>query len=130
MKNILVIEDDPITITLYKYILKKAGYNLFILEDGNEILSLLNDVEIHLIIMDISLKNSYLNGQKMDGIKLSSYIKGNSKYVNIPIIIVTAYSAKIEGDEFFKKSFADDVLTKPIIDFNLFISKIDRQIKN
>ncbi|HUX92273.1 MAG TPA: response regulator [Ignavibacteriaceae bacterium] len=130
MKNILVIEDDPITITLYKYILKKAGYNYYILEDGNEIINLLEDVKIHLIIMDISLRNSYLNGQKMDGIKLSSYIKGNSRYENIPIIIVTAYSAKIEGDDFFKRSFADDVLTKPIVDFNLFISKINTQIKN
>ncbi len=130
MKNILVIEDDPITITLYKYILKKAGYNYYILEDGNEIINLLEDVKIHLIIMDISLRNSYLNGQKMDGIKLSSYIKGNSRYGNIPIIIVTAYSAKIEGDDFFKRSFADDVLTKPIVDFNLFISKINTQIKN
>ena len=130
MKNILVIEDDPITITLYKYILKKAGYNYYILEDGNEIINLLEDVKIHLIIMDISLRNSYLNGQKTDGIKLSSYIKGNSRYENIPIIIVTAYSAKIEGDDFFKRSFADDVLTKPIVDFNLFISKINTQIKN
>ncbi|MHB8578535.1 MAG: response regulator [Ignavibacteriaceae bacterium] len=130
MKNILVIEDDPITITLYKYILKKAGYNYYILEDGNEILNLLEDVEIHLIIMDISLRNSYLNGQKTDGIKLSSYIKGNSKYENIPIIIVSAYSAKMEGDDFFQRSFADDVLTKPIVDFNLFISKIATQIKN
>ncbi len=130
MKNILVIEDDPKTITLYKYILKKAGYNYYILEDGNEIINLLEDVKIHLIIMDISLRNSYLNGQKTDGIKLSSYIKGNSRYGNIPIIIVTAYSAKIEGDDFFKRSFADDVLTKPIVDFNLFISKINTQIKN
>ncbi|MHB1687356.1 MAG: response regulator [Ignavibacteriaceae bacterium] len=130
MKNILVVEDDPITITLYKYILKKAGYNLFILEDGNEIIKLLEEVKIHLIIMDISLKNSYLNGQKMNGIKFSNYIKSNNEFKEIPILIVTAYSEKIEGEDFFLKSLAEEIITKPIVDFNLFIKKINNQIKN
>jgi len=130
MKNILIIEDDPITITLYKYILKKAGFNLFILEDGNEIMSLLDETEVDLIIMDISLKNTYLDNQKMDGVKFSKYIKCNPRFNFIPIIIVTAYSGKIKEESFLKENLADKIITKPIVDFNLFINIIKEQIKN
>ena len=129
MKNLLIIEDDPITITLYKYILKKAGFNLFILEDGNEIMQLLSISEIDLIIMDISLKNTYLDNQKIDGIKFSKYIKCNPRYNKIPIIIVTAYSGKIKEENFIKENMADKIITKPIVDFNLFINIIKEQIK-
>ncbi len=129
MKNLLIIEDDPITITLYKYILKKAGFNLFILEDGNEIMQLLSISEIDLIIMDISLKNTYLDNQKIDGIKFSKYIKCNPRYNKIPIIIVTAYSGKIKEENFIKENMADKIITKPIVDFNLFINIIREQIK-
>lgn len=129
MKNLLIIEDDPITITLYKYILKKAGFNLFILEDGNEIMQLLSISEIDLIIMDISLKNTYLDNQKIDGIKFSKYIKCNPKYNKIPIIIVTAYSGKIKEENFIKDNMADKIITKPIVDFNMFINIIKEQIK-
>ncbi len=129
MKNLLIIEDDPITITLYKYILKKAGFNLFILEDGNEIMQLLSITEIDLIIMDISLKNTYLDNQKIDGIKFSKYIKCNPRYNKIPILIVTAYSGKIKEENFIKDNMADRIITKPIVDFNLFINIIKEQIK-
>ncbi len=130
MKSILIIEDDPITITLYKYILKKAGYNLYILEDGNEIMKLLGDTDVDLIIMDISLKNTYLDDQKMDGVKFSKYIKCNPRFNSIPIIIVTAYSGKIKEESFIKENLADKIITKPITDFNLFINIIKEQIKN
>ena len=129
MKNLLIIEDDPITITLYKYILKKAGFNLYILEDGNEIMQLLSISEIDLIIMDISLKNTYLDNQKIDGIKFSKYIKCNPRYNKIPIIIVTAYSGKIKEENFIKDNMADKIITKPIVDFNMFINIIKEQIK-
>ncbi len=130
MKNILIIEDDPFTIDFYLFIFKKAGFNAIVMEDGDKVIEFLTSNKINLIIMDINLKNTYLNGAKIDGIKLSNYIKSSNGISNIPIMLVTAYSPSIKGENFYKESLAEDFITKPIVDFNLLIRKVNNLIKD
>ena len=129
MKNILIVEDDLFTIDFYKYIFKKAKHNIIVLEDGDEIIETLQTKKIHLIIMDINLKNTYLNGVKIDGIKLSKFIKENINFAHIPILLVTAYSMDMKDDVLFKNSLAEDYITKPIVDFNFLIDKVNTLMK-
>lgn len=124
MKNILVVEDDPFANDFYKYILKKAGFLAIIMEDGDEIVNEVKNSEIHLIIMDINLKNTYFKGEKIDGIQLSRYIKLNLS-LDIPILLVTAYSSLMKGNKFLDESLADAYITKPIIDINTLLEKIN-----
>ena len=130
MKNILIIEDDPFTIDFYLFIFKKAGFNPVVMEDGDKVIEFLASNKINLIIMDINLKNTYLNGAKIDGIKLSNYIKSSNNISNVPIMLVTAYSPSIRGENFYKESLAEDFITKPIVDFNLLINKVNGLIKD
>ncbi|MCL5030670.1 MAG: response regulator [Bacteroidetes bacterium] len=130
MKNILIIEDDPFTIDFYLFIFKKAGFNPIVIEDGDKVIEFLTSNKINLIIMDINLKNTYLNGAKIDGIKLSNYIKTSNNMSQIPIMLVTAYSPSIRGENFYKESLAEDFITKPIVDFNLLINKVNNLIKD
>ena len=130
MKNILVVEDDPFTIDFYRFIFKRAGYNPVVMEDGDKVLEILGSTDVSLIIMDINLKNTYLKGDKIDGVKLSSIIKQNEKFSRIPIMLVTAYSPTIKGNELYRDSGADDYITKPIVDFNLLIDKINKLVVN
>jgi len=74
MKNILIVEDDPFTQDFYSFLLKRAGFNFLILEDGDVIINKLQFDDFDLVIMDISLKNSSINGTKVNGIQLTKHI--------------------------------------------------------
>ena len=123
-KTILIIEDDPFSQDFYNFIFRKAGLKSLIMEDGDLILLELAKLEIGLIIMDINLKNTSLNGDRINGVKFSKLIKEDEKFKTIPILLVTAYSISTNGDSFFAESLADDYIVKPIIDYNQLISKI------
>lgn len=126
--KILIIEDDLFLQDFYRLFFKKIGGEILILEDGKKIIDEISNGKINLIIMDINLRNTYLNDQKIDGIKLSRYIKINFPNFSIPILLVTAYSQLSMRDEFLKDSLADDILVKPIVDYNQLIEKINKLV--
>ncbi len=129
MKNIIVVEDDPFSQEFYKYLLKREGYLPLIIEEGDLLFKELKNGSISLIIMDINLKNTYLNDEKVDGVILSRLVKENPKYLEIPILLVTAYSLVTDGPGFFKESLAEDYITKPIMDYNLLLEKIKKLVE-
>jgi CheY-like chemotaxis protein len=127
MKNILIVEDDQFTQDFYSFLLKRAGFKFLIMEDGDAIIKKLQSDEFDLIIMDIGLNNSSINGTKVNGIQLTRHIKQTiSKF--IPVLMITAYSPGNKLSTFFEESLADDYIIKPITDFNLFLQKINRMI--
>lgn len=127
-KKILIIEDDVMLQEFYRILFRKLGMDIIILEDGEKIIETIKSNEIVLIIMDINLRNTYLNSEKYDGIKLSRYIKENFNNFIIPIILVTAYSPNYCGDNILKDSLADDLILKPIVSFEKLIQKVNRFI--
>lgn len=126
--KILIVEDDTFLQDFYRLFFNKIGKEIIILENGDEIIQEIEKGEINLIIMDISLRNTYLRDNKVDGIKLSRYIKINYPMFNIPILLVTAYSNQMMNSEFLKDSLADDILIKPIVDYNQLIEKINKLV--
>ncbi|MGA9295176.1 MAG: response regulator [Ignavibacteriaceae bacterium] len=129
MNNIIVVEDDPFSQEFYRYLLKREGYIPLIIEEGDLLFKQLQRESISLIIMDINLKNTYLNNEKVDGVILSRMIKENPAYSNVPVLLVTAYSLATDGPGFFKESLAEDYITKPILDYNLFLQKINNLVE-
>ncbi|MFA4923025.1 MAG: response regulator [Ignavibacteriaceae bacterium] len=131
-KTILIIEDDPFSQDFYNFIFKKAGLKSLIMEDGDRILLELEKDEVGLIIMDINLKNTSLNGERINGVKFSRIIKQSrlcrDKY--LPVLLVTAYAINANEDSFFNESLADDYIVKPIIDYNELILKVKSLLKN
>jgi len=126
-KKIIVVEDDPFSQNFYSIILTKTGFEPIIIEDADEVLARLDSDKISIIIMDINLKNTYLQGKKIDGAMLSRLIKSEGK-VNIPVLVITAFSPSIKGNTFFEESLADDYIIKPIIDYNTLLQKIKELI--
>jgi two-component system cell cycle response regulator DivK len=129
VSNIIVVEDDPFSQEFYRYLLKREGYTPLIIEEGDLLFKYLQMESISLIIMDINLKNTYLNNEKVDGVILSRMVKENPDYSKVPILLVTAYSLATDGPGFFKESLAEDFITKPILDYNLLLQKIKNLVE-
>jgi CheY-like chemotaxis protein len=128
MKKLLIVEDDTLTQQLYMVYFKKSGIDPYITDNGEELFTILHREKIGLILMDINLTNTYFRGEKMDGIKLSRLIKSNSDTKNIPIIIATGFSAFNHDDSLVKQTQADDLIVKPITNFNAFVKKVNQYL--
>ncbi len=102
MYNILICDDDRDIIDALKIYLSDQNYRLFEAYSGKDALNLIEQEEIHLILMDIMMP-------EMDGITAMMRIREHS---NVPIIMLTAKSE--DSDKILGLNVgADDYITKP-----------------
>lgn len=125
-KRIMVVEDDPMNAKFFELTLKRRGnFEVIVTEDADQVLQLARQGSIDMIVMDVSLYNSYYNGERVDGIILSRLIKKHKASKEIPILLATAHAMKGEQEAFLKESGADGYVSKPVIDPNEFIRKVN-----
>jgi two-component system, OmpR family, alkaline phosphatase synthesis response regulator PhoP len=103
MKKVLVVDDEQSIVTLLKYNLQQAGYEVLTAMDGEEGKNLALSKTPDLIILDLMLP-------KMDGIEVCKQLR--QQKLSTPILMLTA------KDEEFDKVLglelgADDYMTKP-----------------
>lgn len=101
--KILIVEDNSRVSGLLKRGLESQQYQVYISEDAEDAIVLLNKITFDLAITDIMLP-------KMSGIDLCKLIK--QQYPDLPIIMLTALGTideKIEGFD----AGADDYMVKP-----------------
>jgi DNA-binding response OmpR family regulator len=103
--NILIVEDDFTHYLLIAEYLTSFGFTLIRATNDVEKWSILMKNDIHLILMDVKLKNC-----KINGIELSREIK--AFFPLLPIIIQTAFIESINGIDLMKQVY-DDYITKP-----------------
>ncbi|MCC4722660.1 response regulator transcription factor [Salinicoccus sp. RF5] len=101
--KILVVDDEPSIVTLMKFNLEKAGYEVITAEDGRQGLDLSLTEKPDLIVLDLMLPG-------MDGMDVCKTLR--QEKVGTPILMLTA------KDEEFDKILglelgADDYMTKP-----------------
>lgn len=125
-KLVVVVEDDELASRLYQFYFDRYGIKSFISDNASEIIDFIQKEKVGLVIMDINLTNTFINGQKVDGLEFTKFLKNNDTTKNIPIMYVTGTA--LNYDEHTETIYNDsvDVITKPIINFNLFIQKINR----
>jgi len=121
MKNkVLIVEDDLSTVELLKVTLELEGYDVAIAYDGIEALRKVEHEKPDLIVLDIMLPG-------VDGFEVCQLLKHNLKFMNIPIIMVTAKVRKEDRATGFEKG-ADDYITKPFEPAQL-VERIKKFIK-
>lgn len=102
MYNILVCDDEKDIVAALKIYLSPEKYNVFEAYSGKEAIDIVNNNNIHLILMDIMMP-------QMDGISATAKLR---EYTNIPIILLTAKSE--DSDKVLGLNIgADDYITKP-----------------
>ncbi|MBN2797232.1 MAG: response regulator [Clostridia bacterium] len=117
--NILVVEDDKINQKLAQRLLKRKGYGITMVNNGQEALDIYEDGRFDLILMDIQMPI-------MDGLTATRLIREKAQD-KIPIIALTAYAIKGDKEKFLKKGM-DDYISKPI-DLDDFYRILDFHLK-
>lgn len=123
--TILVMEDDSFTQQFYQLLFQRAGFESLITDEGDKFIEILETSKVSIIILDLNLKNTYLNNEKVDGITLAKKVKGDNRYSQIPILIVSAYKNLTNGRNFLDETGAEDYILKPISDFNELLKKVN-----
>ena len=104
MYNILICDDQPDIVNALKIYLAPEGYALYEAFNGKEALAVVQNHDIHLILLDIMMP-------VMDGITATARIREIS---NAPIILLTAKS-ETEDKVLGLNVGADDYITKPFV---------------
>ncbi|USK70290.1 response regulator transcription factor [Peribacillus asahii] len=115
--NILVCDDDKAIVDAIGIYLENEGYKVLKASNGIEAIEIIEDHEIHLIIMDIMMP-------KMDGITATMKIREDNK---IPLIMLSAKSE--DYDKILGLNLgADDYITKPFNPLEL-IARVKSQLR-
>ncbi len=124
---ILAVEDDPITKRFYEIVFKHCKLDLVQTENYDEIFNILENRNVKVVILDVSLRNTTLNGEVVSGLEISKLIKENKKYGNPKILLVSAYNLLKDRND-FEYSKADKFIRKPISDFNEFLQEVRKLV--
>lgn len=81
--SILVVEDDPVALTLLTKLVEKLDYEVFQAMNGVEAKEVLDHQPVDLVISDYEMP-------LFDGLQLLKWVQGN--FPSLPFILVTAYS--------------------------------------
>lgn len=105
--RILVADDNYFNVLLLKTILKKAGLEIDVAENGNEAMEMLGKENYSLLLSDM-----YMPG--MDGLELTAGLRNSisSKNKHLPVIMVTGNVTE-EAKAQMQKAGVDDYLFKP-----------------
>lgn len=104
-KKVLLVEDEKNVILGVRTCLDAVGYNVEIVEDGEEALNAVRREHPDLILLDLLLP-------KMDGFEVLKVLKRDESTSNIPIIVLTA-KAEEEDRQRALDLGADNYMTKP-----------------
>jgi putative two-component system response regulator len=104
-KRILVVDDDPIVVTLVSVNLRKAGYEVHTASDGLEALEYLSRNRCGIVISD-------WNMPRLDGLKFCKQIRMQVSEGYTYIVLLTS-QGKTEQRVQGLAAGADDFLTKP-----------------
>jgi len=107
MKTVLIIEDDPIILHIYKDQIKKAGFAVEIAVNGEDGLRAVQQIDPDFILLDLMLP-------KVDGVEFLKRIRGQKEFEKTPIFVFTNVylsdlakdAAKAGATQVFDKSVA------------------------
>lgn len=125
MIRVLVVEDDPHNALLFRKLLeRRAGCTVTVTEVATEILERVRSGEVDLVLMDVSLANTTLDGEPVNGIDLCKMLKSDPVTAEVPVVLATAHAMRGDAESFVKQSGADGYVSKPLLDHASFIAQV------
>jgi signal transduction histidine kinase/DNA-binding response OmpR family regulator len=106
-ENILLIDDLPENLLVYRTILEELGQNLIVAHSGEEALKLVLKQDFAVILLDVNMPF-------MDGFETASLIRRRRKSSRTPIIFLTAFTDEVGMIQSYA-SGAVDYLPTPVV---------------
>jgi CheY-like chemotaxis protein len=116
--RILIVEDEPSVLNLFRYLLTDGGYSVAAAQSGSEAMEKLNE-GFDLVLTDLKMKG-------INGIEVLELVKERSP--ETAVIIVTGYATLDSAIEAIRRG-ADDYINKIEIITKLLPS-VDKALKN
>ena len=124
--RIMIVEDDPMNAKLFQLVLtRKGGYTVEITEDPSRVIQQIQAGGVDLVIMDVSLSNSQIDGVPVDGLQITRRLKSDPTTRHVPVLLATAHAMKGSKEKFLRDSGADDYISKPILSADELIQRIE-----
>lgn len=103
--SVLLAEDEPNIVLSLQFIMKKAGLDVRVAEDGEQAVREIGKNKPDAVLLDIMLP-------KRDGFSVCEAIKSNPALRDIKVIMLTAKSREEDKQRALELG-ADDYITKP-----------------
>ncbi len=116
--RILVLDADPIILTLTQHLLQPWGLHVTTLADPKQFWSVLESVQPNLVIMDSLMPH-------VNGLELCEMVRNDARWSDLPIMILTATKDAETVNQIFRLG-ADDFVSKPIVGPELVTRVINR----
>jgi signal transduction histidine kinase len=104
--SVLIVDDEPNNFDVIEALLEGEDYKLYYAASASRALRWLEKNPVDVILLDVMMP-------EIDGITFCSYLKNNSDYQYIPIIMVTALTGKEDLARCLEAG-ADDFISKPL----------------
>jgi two-component system, cell cycle response regulator DivK len=104
--RILVVEDNMDNYELVRFVLERAGYDVFLAVNGRDGVDAARLQKPDLILMDLGMP-------EMDGWQAAEKLKSNESTSSIPLLALTAHTLPSERQRAMQAGY-DGYITKPI----------------
>jgi len=108
-KTILIIDDEPDTVTYFSSLLQDEGFETMVAENGEEGLKKVTEKIPDLITLDITMPET-------SGVRCYRELRENEAYKKIPVIMITGVSEKFQDFISSRRQVPppDGYLAKPV----------------
>ncbi|ODC00882.1 two-component system response regulator [Candidatus Thiodiazotropha endoloripes] len=102
----LVVDDSPTEVVVFKKILTKQGYQILVASDGQEGVEMAKKELPDLILMDVVMP-------VLNGFQATRQLKNDDSTANIPVIMVTTKDQQTDINWGMRQG-ADEYMVKPV----------------
>jgi len=92
MHRILIVDDEPNIVLALELLMKKEGYEVHTVDDGERAVQAAKELRPDLILLDIMMP-------KMDGYEVCQKIRSDTLLKDVSIIMLTAKGREVEREK-------------------------------
>ncbi|MDH5533771.1 MAG: response regulator [Candidatus Pacebacteria bacterium] len=118
MKKILLIEDDKLFVRIYKNSLKKEGFTVSFLENGEEAVAETKKFKPDLIMLDLVMP-------KKDGFETLADLKNDPETKDVPVIVLSTLESEADVSK-IKSLGANKYIFKSSNSLNIVLKEIKK----
>ena len=104
-KSVLVVEDEPHIVDSLSFLMKRAGFAVFVARDGDTALRMMDSRPADLVLLDVMMP-------RRDGYDVCRAIRDNADWAHVKIVMLTAKGRDLDRRKGIELG-ADDYITKP-----------------